>query len=259
MSLPGCLPARQPLLVGLACGNQSLKDHSRGQIEMQIARSIAWRGGWLVALALVLGCGKGEEVKRYTVNKPPPIEARGSDTSDPHAGLNLPGRGAAAVPTGEPTDRTLGAIVIHGGQGWFFKITGPAEAVGTASEAFTSYLKTLQFGGDGKPKWQLPSGWQERPGNEIRFATLLIPSEPKPLELSVTALPKSGDDDSYALVNVNRWRDQLQLPPVTLEQMKQESVAVPVGDSKATVVNVAGWAKAGGMGGPFMSGGRNGN
>jgi hypothetical protein len=215
-------------------------------------------------LALLSGCGDRPPITSYTVNKPVPLKP----LPNPHdAGLpmTLPSQAGAdasaeAPPSGEPTDRTLAAILPITPQGWFFKLTGPIAAVAAQEKAFTDFLKTVKFSGD-KPEWTLPDGWQAQPGNQFRYATLVIPSEGKPLELTVSALPNSGDDNQqYLLVNINRWRGQLKLPPITAEQLPAESTTVDIGGTPATVVNLAGHAAPGGMGRPpFFPGATNGN
>jgi hypothetical protein len=202
-----------------------------------------------VMTLLVAGCGKTEQIEHYTVAKPEPF---------------TPPTGAAPTteqPTGEPTDRTLAAIVPHGEQGWFFKITGPKDDVAEKRETFETFLKSLSFGEDGKPKWTVPEGWQEQLGGSIRYATLTFPGGENPLELTVTALPKPpGDDENYALVNVNRWRGQLKLPPITLEQLGAESSSIELEGARATMVDMVGTAAPNSMGRPpFFPGAGNGN
>jgi hypothetical protein len=209
----------------------------------------------LASLTAIAGCQKSEQIARYTVAKPPPIIATAARPAAPSDNPSA----------AEPTDRTLAAIVPLGDKGWFFKLTGPKDAVAAAGEAFGAFLNSVRFNNEGKPTWTLPEGWKEQPGSQIRFATLVIPSAAKPLEVSVTALPKSGGDDKqddkqYVLVNVNRWRGQLRLPPISIEQLAAESVEVPLGSATATVVNLLGTATADSMGRPpFMSGARDGN
>ncbi len=76
-----------------------------------------------------------------------------------------------------------------------------------------------------------------------------------PLEISVTALPKPpGDDEEYALVNINRWRGQLALPPIVREQLASETTSVPLEGATATVVNLLGHGQAWRHGSPaFLS------
>lgn len=203
-------------------------------------------------LALVAGCEKPERISKYTVDKPPPIE-------EP----KQPATAEAGQPAGEPTDRTVAAIVPLAEQGWFFKLTGPKDAVQARAEDFSAFVKSVRFSPEGKPEWSLPEGWKENDGSQIRFATIIIPAaageNDKPLEISVTVLPKSGDDADYILVNVNRWRNQLKLPPIAKEQLPGESTQLDLGGKTATLVNLLGTAVPSSMGRPpFMSGAPNG-
>ncbi len=205
------------------------------------------------SLTLAAGCEKPERITKYTVDKPPPIE-------EPKATASA----EAGQPAGEPTDRTVAAIVPLAEQGWFFKLTGPKDAVESRAEAFSAFVQSVRFSPEGKPEWSLPDGWTENDGNQIRFSTIVIPAaageNDKPLEISVTVLPKSGDDADYILVNVNRWRNQLKLPPITKEQLPGESTQLDLGGKTATLVNLLGTAAPNSMGRPpFMSGAPNGN
>jgi hypothetical protein len=204
-------------------------------------------------LALLAGCEKPERITTYTVDKPPPID-----------GPKQPEAAEAGQPAGEPTDRTVAAIVPLAEQGWFFKLTGPKDAVQARAEDFSKFVKSVRFSAQGKPEWSLPEGWSEQGGSQIRFATIIIPAaageNEKPLEISVTVLPKSGDDADYILVNVNRWRNQLKLPPIAKEQLAAESTQLDLGGTPATLVNLLGVAAPNSMGRPpFMSGAPNGN
>lgn len=59
--------------------------------------------------------------------------------------------------------------------------------------------------------WTLPAGWTQEPGGSaMRYATLRAPVSGK-IDVSVTVLP---GDAGGELANVNRWRNQIGLPPV---------------------------------------------
>lgn len=218
----------------------------------------------LVSLALLAGCSERPPITTYTVNKPSPLRP----LVNPHdAGLPMTRPGetgpSEAPPTGEPTDRTLAAIVPTTPQGWFFKLTGPTGPVAAQEAAFKEFLASVKFA-DGKPQWTVPAGWEEKPASGLRFATLVIPTEGSPpLELTVMQLPNSGDDPvGYVLNNVNRWRGQMRLAPITAEQLGSETSTEDVGGTSSTVVNIAGHAAPNSMGpmsGPFSSGAPNGN
>jgi hypothetical protein len=113
--------------------------------------------------------------------------------------------------------------------------------------AFQSLIQSIKFV-DGRPQWKLPAGWRERPGSGMRLATLELGSMDQPLELSVIRLGTMGmSDAAYVLSNVNRWRGQLQLPPITAEQLDAETQRVQLEGATATLVNLVG-ALQGGMG-----------
>ncbi len=60
-------------------------------------------------------------------------------------------------------------------------------------------------------RWTLPAGWKEaQGGGQMRYATLTAPVAGK-LDVSVVHLPGPAGGE---LANVNRWRNQLGLPPL---------------------------------------------
>jgi hypothetical protein len=65
--------------------------------------------------------------------------------------------------------------------------------------------------GSSRPAWSLPPRWtQEAGGSAMRYATLKAPVAGK-VDVSVTVLP---GDAGGELANVNRWRNQIGLPPL---------------------------------------------
>jgi hypothetical protein len=205
-----------------------------------------------LCLATTIGCDKSEQIARYTVERLPPFEP-------PQTASPRDAQGQPPQPAGEPTDRMLGAIVPRGTQGWFFKLTGPKDAVAAQADTFAALVKSVRFSADGKPKWTLPPDWEERPGGDIRYATLVIPGDDKPLEVSVTVLPNPGNDEQgYVLLNVNRWRGQLGMAPIAKEQLTGESTSIPLEGATATLVNLLGTATPSTGRGPFQSGARDG-
>lgn len=128
--------------------------------------------------------------------------------------------------------RMLGAIVPYGGATWFFKLTGPAAVVGAEQPRFMAFLATLAPVGPGQPAaavappseaitasaavpdlhWAAPAHWATQPAAALRKATFIIPGPTgTSAELAVTAFPGAVGGE---LANVNRWRGQLQLPPL---------------------------------------------
>ncbi len=63
-------------------------------------------------------------------------------------------------------------------------------------------------------QWTLPSGWSAKPASGMRLATIIIPvSDHKTIEASITEF---GGDLSG---NINRWRRQVSLPPLSAAEI----------------------------------------
>ena len=155
----------------------------------------------------------------------------------------------------KPPHRMLGAIVPRGERGWFFKLTGANEIVAKEADKFQAFIESIQFGeGDeAEPAWKLPEGWTQKPGEDMRFATIEIETDEQPLELTVIPLPMPPSDGM--LSNVNRWRGQLGLASVDEEGLARESTAVQLAAGTATLVNLVGKSGASPpMSAPFASG-----
>jgi hypothetical protein len=163
--------------------------------------------------------------------------------------------------------RMLAAIVLRSGDGWFFKLSGPAAAVSQHVEAFQKLVASLRFDDQGIPSWQAPDDWTSGPTNPMRYATLIVPNSPTPLDLTISKLPYAGPDPlDYALKNVNRWRDQLQLPHTTREQLSADLQRVSLAEGEALVVDLADQQSSAGAAGaaetnatPPAPGAQNGN
>jgi hypothetical protein len=59
-------------------------------------------------------------------------------------------------------------------------------------------------------RWTLPTGWTESAGGQMRYATLKPPVAGR-IDASVVVLPGPAGGE---LANVNRWRNQIGLPPL---------------------------------------------
>ena len=204
-----------------------------------------------IVLAAVSGCEKQEPITSYQVDKPHVVfEAN-------HVASAQPRGDQAPPPTGPPTDRMLAAYVPHNDQGWFFKLVGPIDAVSEQEQAFRDFLNSVKFDEGAKPAWKLPESWTSAPGSSMRFATILIEAEPKPLELSVIPLPMPGGaTPDYELSNINRWRDQMALTPLSLSELKEQTEQVEINGLAATIVDITGHFQSSGMAAaPFAAAG----
>jgi hypothetical protein len=186
-------------------------------------------------VASAAGCRPPDEIRHYTIPKQSEIDGLaggGNETAGPQ--------------------RMLAAIVLQPSQGWFFKLMGAEEAINQRAHEFGTFLKSVHFQDDA-PQWSLPSGWREEPGNQFRYATLKI--DGTPLEVSVTTLPR-GDTDGkeYVLSNVNRWRGQVGLNSIGVNELERETKQIEIDGATATFVDLVGEAKSDSMSPPFASG-----
>jgi hypothetical protein len=195
----------------------------------------------MLALLAATGCSQRDEIASYEVLKP--------EVVDP----TLVARPAA---TPGAKQQTIGLIVPAGETSWFFKLTGPQADVEPLEDDFLELAKTVKLSGgpDATPSWTLPDGWQQLPGSQFRYATIRVPAATaadKPQEISVS---QAGGD---VLANVNRWRGQLSLQPVSEAELGSTTKKMTIDGREATYVSFVGTG-SGGMGGapfaPFASG-----
>jgi len=179
----------------------------------------------LAAISILAGCQKPDEIRQYTVAKPPPREIRPADSS-----IDSKVSTAAPAATDEPA-QLVGAIIPHGKMTWFFKLTGPSQAVESQMKPFAMFLRSITFSDKG-PDWALPDGWEAEAGSQMRFATIRIAADEGPLEMSVIPLPTGeGSFDAYLLSNVNRWRGQFGLEPIAEDQLAEHAHKIELGET----------------------------
>jgi hypothetical protein len=72
--------------------------------------------------------------------------------------------------------------------------------------------------------WTAPSGWEEQPASGFRKASYLAKSaDGKTADISVISFPAAAGG---LMANINRWRNQLKLPPATNEAEAATPMAV---------------------------------
>ena len=159
---------------------------------------------------------------------------------------------AGTVPGSGDSERILAVILHRDDAAWFFKMTGDAGLVEQQKPAFTAFLKSVQFGGlaapstmdlsqlppshpaipgmdasvpmasnpiraGDKPSWTVPAGWQEGQLSQFLIAKYVVEgTDGAQAAINVSSL---GGDGGGLLPNVNRWRQQLGLPPVAEDDL----------------------------------------
>jgi hypothetical protein len=173
---------------------------------------------------LMLGCQR-DEIQTYDVPKP---EATAGPARGPQGPVHM-----------------LAAIVPHGQSTWFFKLTGPVPEMETQKDAFDQFIRSVRFTDQaGEPvTWTVPAGWRQEKGSAMRYATLR-PGEKAPAsELTVVVLP--GEAGSM-LANINRWRDQIGLPPTSEAELGTMTRQAKINDNSVTFVDLTGPGVKGG-------------
>ena len=162
-------------------------------------------------------------------------------------------------------ERILGVIQRRDDMAWFFKMTGDADLAEQQKPAFVAFLKSVKFttvraqaelppshppigdmgmgapataagpiSSEGKPNWQVPAGWQEVPGGQFLVAKFTLTGDGG-ATAAVNVSSSTGDGGGLA-ANVNRWRGQLGLPPIT----EILTTAIDVTGGKAQLVDLSG-------------------
>lgn len=70
--------------------------------------------------------------------------------------------------------------------------------------------------------WTAPAHWQTKPGSAMRKGSYTVPGESGgAADMAITAFP---NDVGGELANVNRWRAQIQLPPIQPDELPKAIV-----------------------------------
>lgn len=165
----------------------------------------------IVTTVLLTGCERTESTDAYTVPS--------------HESLQTTEFLSEYQKARPKPERMFGLVLPRGPQLWFFKLQGNMESVAAHEDSLLNFLKSITFTPEDKPEWTLPPGWQQRPvENELRYATLAIDGDTK-LELSVTKFPSRSDlaETEQVVMNINRWRGQLALPPIDEADLDEQS------------------------------------
>lgn len=86
--------------------------------------------------------------------------------------------------------------------------------------------------------WTAPAHWKPKPGSAMRKGSYAVTREgiAGEADLSITAFPGDVGGD---LANLNRWRSQIQLPPITQADFESSTQHVDRNDLHMTVVDIA--------------------
>ena len=158
---------------------------------------------------LLLGCRK-PQVEAYRVPKENTAQAA------------MPAQ-AAAAPATAPT---AGAAQTGAEQ-------AAAAQAGGASMANTAVATASGPG----LTWTAPAHWKPKPGSAMRKGSYAITGEGGEADLAISAFPGDVGGD---LANLNRWRGQVQLPPVSQAEFEAAAQRLERNGLRITVVDLVG-------------------
>lgn len=91
--------------------------------------------------------------------------------------------------------------------------------------------------------WEAPADWQAQAASGLRAASYLTPGKGGPgADVSVVTFGGAGGD---TLANINRWRGQLKLAPISAEQLPSEVSALEAPAGHFSVADIRGEAAQG--------------
>ncbi len=177
---------------------------------------------------------------------------------------------AGQNPGNGETARILGVIQHRTDAVWFFKMTGDANLVEQQKPAFVAFLKSLKFAAvpaqtelppghpamgdmgmgmpataapgpishEGQPNWQVPAGWQEVSGGQFLVAKFMLAGAGG-ATAAVNVSSANGEGGGLA-GNVNRWRGQLGLAPLSEADINKLVKVIDVPGGQASLVDLSG-------------------
>jgi len=96
-------------------------------------------------------------------------------------------------------------------------------------------------------RWTAPAGWQAQPAEGMRLASFLVTgADGAKADLSVVSLP---GDVGGELANLNRWREQVHLPPVGAGELDAAFTRLTGAAGEYLVADLLGETAAAGAGG----------
>ncbi len=129
----------------------------------------------------------------------------------------------------------LAAVLKEPSRTWFFKLKGAEATIMAETDRFLEFLSSVEIDRDphagiaggmamqnlpqnassqqGNPQWTIPEVWQPgRPSQMRRGSYQVMGDDNKMVDIAVTTFP---GDVGGMLANINRWRNQIGLGPVT--------------------------------------------
>jgi hypothetical protein len=163
----------------------------------------------IVLMTALLGCRK-PAVESYRVPKEPVAQTSAAPNDATHAGIGKASAGSTAPAS-----------------------SGPASAGGAMANTAVPTASGADL------VWSAPANWKVKPASSMRKGSfaLTAPGVEGEADLSITAFPGAVGGD---LANVNRWRSQINLAPVSAADFASSSQKLERNGLKMTAVDLTG-------------------
>jgi hypothetical protein len=167
--------------------------------------------------------------------------------------VDLAGLPAGADPAKD--GRIIAAMTTAGNSTLFFKIRGNAELTEAQKSDFIKWVAAVcnsQNQTNAPPmaaqapqqstapdiKWKTPANWTEVPPSAMRYASFNAadPNAGK-VDISVVTFPGEGGSDAD---NVNRWRQQIELPPLDPNAISAKIVPMKTAAATLSTIDITG-------------------
>lgn len=146
----------------------------------------------------------------------------------------------AAAGGAAASSRRIVTVMVHRADAsWFYKLTGDSKTVEAQKPVFIEFLKSVRIqpaaataespppaappsasAGASGPKWKVPAPWTPVAAGQMQLAKFTVPARGSAhAEVTVSVFPA---DTGGVLANVNRWRRQIGLDPVTEADLPQQ-------------------------------------
>lgn len=179
-------------------------------------------------LLLLTGC-TDEPIRNYKASRP--------DGQKQEA--FIPPMGKADLGGMQGTPRMLGAVIVDRGTNYYVKLSGPSDILEPFTSQFDQFVHSLKFTGkaDAPFSWTLPEGWKPGKGTQFSLAAFALPVEGRPMEVTIS---QAG---GLLLDNINRWRGQVGLAPVTDAGLAETVKSTEIEGRKVYLLDLKGETK----------------
>jgi hypothetical protein len=207
----------------------------------------------VVGLAFVPGCNKAPPpITKETYTIPTVIVKQQEEKAQLEKNLELAIKRSRENTQPAPIEqqRMLAALVPQPETNffWTFKVQGDPKELERVKPGLEKLLASLEWKSKESmlPEWQLPEDWQSAAQEDGfgRVATITLPEDAGAFKIAVAKFTSNGDWQQAALTNLNRWRGQLKLEPITAAGIDASTTKINFTGGEAILMDETGVATA---------------